>query len=1108
VIRRKGNKDTLRGPDDVAVVEPAQLTRLLGGIDEEQFRQRFGIDREVLVKGGQDLLHGGGEAGSALFAAGTGLSDLRSIQARLKADAEELFKYGGSIPRINKSLSELDTARKTRREAQLRPAEWTRLVEELRAAEREKSGVVNRLAQARAEVERLGRLQKALPRIAKRAQLTEELRQLEDAPRLPADSPSQRQASEASRSEAERAFADATAAIAEIDATLAGLVISPDLLDSDAAIAQLQEDLGVHRKAAKDRSHLVAQRDAGEAEVRATLRALGREPNLEQAPSLQLTQPQRARIRELGREYQTLAGRVDERQRRLVELSQEADRCADRLQSLGPPRDTQSLRRAIHRARRAGDLEERLAAAEEDLRQTRRQADLDLQKLGLWTGPWETVESLPLPSVETADRFEAEFSEVDGLLRDLRREAGELQQRLLSLDAQIEELRLSQDALTEDDLTAARQRRDEGWQLVLQAWHGQAADEAALLRFIADFPAAQDLVQAYRYSVTRADEIADRLRRESAAVARKAQLVSERRRAADRQSVVGAELERQSRRREELEEQWRSAWHPAGISPLTPREMRAWLTRHAALAGVAAAIRGRTAEVAQLAEQIAAQRSEIARELAAVGRMPSRDDDTLADLLDASEQLVDRLDAEREGRQQLERDQARLREQLAAVQPEVQRAQTALTQWREQWAQAVTALALSADATPTEANEVAGAIDQLVAKLDKTASLRERIEGIDRDADAFAERVRQLTGRIAADLTAMPAERAVVELAKRLEQSQSARVRRTELLERRRREERRAVEARRRIAEANALLAELCRVAGCAMAEQLPDLERRAQQRVEGERELRQVEDQLLELAAGGSLADILTQAAQVDPDALPSRLAQLGDEVRDLECQRDGIAQQSGSLQTRVQQMDGGDRAAQAEEDLQSLLARIRRDAERYIRLRLAAVILERAIERYREKNQGPVLQRASQRFADLTLGHFSGLRADCNEQGQPVLVGVRPGGMTVGVEAMSEGARDQLYLALRLASLEYYLDQNPPLPFIVDDVLVHFDDERAAAALRTLGQLSDRTQVIFFTHHQHLVDLARQHVDSGRLFVHGLDCRTQAAAEERAASIAVQPP
>jgi uncharacterized protein YhaN len=91
-----------------------------------------------------------------------------------------------------------------------------------------------------------------------------------------------------------------------------------------------------------------------------------------------------------------------------------------------------------------------------------------------------------------------------------------------------------------------------------------------------------------------------------------------------------------------------------------------------------------------------------------------------------------------------------------------------------------------------------------------------------------------------------------------------------------------------------------------------------------------------------------------------------------------------------------------------------------------------------------------------------------------------------------MSEGARDQLYLALRLATLETYLAKHEPIPFVVDDILIKFDDDRSVAALKALARLSELTQVIFFTHHDHLVELAKQNLDHDVLFTHQLDCRS----------------
>jgi uncharacterized protein YhaN len=88
-----------------------------------------------------------------------------------------------------------------------------------------------------------------------------------------------------------------------------------------------------------------------------------------------------------------------------------------------------------------------------------------------------------------------------------------------------------------------------------------------------------------------------------------------------------------------------------------------------------------------------------------------------------------------------------------------------------------------------------------------------------------------------------------------------------------------------------------------------------------------------------------------------------------------------------------------------------------------------------------------------------------------------------------MSTGTRDQLYLALRLATLDHYLESAEPLPFIVDDILIQFDDDRSRATLAALADFSDRTQVILFTHHERVVQEATALGNATpRVFVHEL--------------------
>jgi uncharacterized protein YhaN len=73
-----------------------------------------------------------------------------------------------------------------------------------------------------------------------------------------------------------------------------------------------------------------------------------------------------------------------------------------------------------------------------------------------------------------------------------------------------------------------------------------------------------------------------------------------------------------------------------------------------------------------------------------------------------------------------------------------------------------------------------------------------------------------------------------------------------------------------------------------------------------------------------------------------------------------------------------------------------------------------------------------------------------------------------------MSTGARDQLYLALRLAYLEEYAGRAETAPLIGDDLFSSFDESRTANGLAALATISDRVQPIVFTHHRHVADIA----------------------------------
>ena len=142
--------------------------------------------------------------------------------------------------------------------------------------------------------------------------------------------------------------------------------------------------------------------------------------------------------------------------------------------------------------------------------------------------------------------------------------------------------------------------------------------------------------------------------------------------------------------------------------------------------------------------------------------------------------------------------------------------------------------------------------------------------------------------------------------------------------------------------------------------------------------------------------------------------------------------------------------------------------------------MLLRWVLDRFRKEKQGPLLKRAGELFQVLTLGSFDRLSVQFDDQDQMQLAGVRPNGSVVSMPGLTSGTEDQLFLALRIAAIEDYFARATALPFVADDLFINFDPGRSAAGFDVLGQLAEKTQVLFFTHHLHLVDIAQDRLGS----------------------------
>lgn len=1103
-LRRKGNKNTLLdidkqpfgGGDDA-------LLPFLGGVDADRFSLLFGIGHEDLVKGGRELLEAGGGIGESLFAAALGGTRLREVREALDQEAEKLFLKNGKNPCINKALRELTEARKQIKESSLSSDEWSAHHKALETARADREKVQKILREHQAEKARLERIRRALPALTLRSEL---VRRQDELGEVVALGPEFRD----ERRETQRALADAAADCERIAAELETLEAEiAELGTADALLAQgdgiddLFQRLGTARKAATDRRAHEASRE----QLLVAARALVAELRPEMAAGqIQLDRPGgvdtlrpstafKARLHELGNQHRALELAVDKASCDVEESTAGIAELEAELGRLAPPPPAQTvsmMRRAVEEARTAGDLESRLSQATRELEAAERQAGVELGRLGLWQGTLDTLEALPVPTDATVSRFEADWLAEDQARARLTERMGEAEARKVEIDRELEALRLHQAVPTEADLDTSRAHRDALWHVLRgQYIAGTAPPEQS----------PEEVAGAFERSLREADGLADRLRREADRVAKQAGLLARRSEQERILTDMSIELRSLDEARARLTADWHERWADARIQPLHPKEMRAWLMRHGALVQQAAGLRGRRMEAEKLAERATSLCQGLQAGLAACSDMPAAATPApaagLLVLLDRAGRLLDQMTDTESQRRSLTSALKQTQERLSRQRRECNEAAARLDAWRVEWRQLVARLGLEGGSTPSMAYAVLGRFEELFDKLDQAKGLAARIHGIDQEARGFEADVTGLVERAAPDLhaQALPAEQAVQALHERLQQARKDQATRAELA--RQRQDKHALLARNRDKHERMLrrLSELCKQAQCQDPDALEAIEERAAQLRELKKQLANTEQQLIAQGEIWTLEQLIHEASQITrdgdgggADSLPGRIAELEAEIQALDSKRSELEQTIGHERAELGRMDGASQAAEAAEQAQGKLAEIREAVERYMRIRLAAEILRREIERYREQNQGPLLSRASELFAMLTLGSFARLQVGFNEKDEAVLEGMRPSGEAVRVEAMSDGTRDQLFLALRVASLERYIGQHEPMPFVVDDILIHFDDQRAEAALRVLDILSGKTQILFFTHHHRLIELAQSTVSPETLHIHRL--------------------
>lgn len=1054
--RRRGTKNTLLAADgSEAPLNDDALAPFLGTLTRDMFERSFGLDSHRLRSGAEAMLEVGGEAASSLFAAASGLSGLTSLRASIEAEAGTLFAPRASRDRrFYQVLDRHEDARQRERASELRANDWKLLLGEIEGHETKLADLSDHRAELKRREQRLLRLRQLQPILAEIDADLEALAAYADLKSLPAGLSEALASAIATDETARRAVAEAAGAIDLARRNLVELVMDADIHAAAAAINGLFARSQDYESKRRDLPRIRAERD----EFFAKLQQLARRLGLATADELPARHPSDAALAELRVLIESGLALRSQHASLEAELAREREtlRDLDRDQSRFLLVDTREWSERF--AALDADLQ-RVAQLEQlrpDHQSRQRRLVEETARLVPPVPDLDRLAGVPLPTTQDVVRHREALQAAETALNIAWDQLASTVAELQEVEAAIAADEAGLPVPSRAAIAEARASRDAALAAIRNAVDAGAAPNGTVLAELETLIGAAD-----RLADAAANE-AERVSRHEANQRRRAVLQTQsdtRRTATDT-----AEAALTAARRDYLQ-----LFAAAAVTPLAPDQMVSWLGRvdglldeRRSLLALGDQIAGITAR----AETLRTPLLDIATGIGSTGG----DSLPIAALARLVEDRLEKLAQQWTESRALAGQREALQRRVDRLNEELSSATTARAAWTEQFARASSAIGLPPDTSIEGASAAIEVWDEMPALQGEHDNRAGRVAGMRRETERFEADLAALVARVASDLANQDAADTVVELHRRLQDAQAIAARRdaaTAQIKELELRLARATEAATEAAERLALV-----TADIPEDQDLPTLVTRLRHRDALTDNIARSRQRFRDAAEGLDEAELRAELLGFDRDAALAEGAALGEaETRVTEEINEHYALLK-QAKARREALEAGGGVELAVFEKHAAEAEIVDVARQWVTLKLASSLLAAAMDRHRRANADPMVERAGQLLTALTGGSLAGLAEDYGDDDVPRLVGLRPSGERVGVNAMSEGTRDQLYLALRLAYLEDFARHNEPAPFIGDDIFQTFDDQRTQAGLRVLAATAGSVQPILFTHHRSVVD------------------------------------
>ncbi|MGI9457184.1 MAG: ATP-binding protein, partial [Aeoliella sp.] len=192
------------------------------------------------------------------------------------------------------------------------------------------------------------------------------------------------------------------------------------------------------------------------------------------------------------------------------------------------------------------------------------------------------------------------------------------------------------------------------------------------------------------------------------------------------------------------------------------------------------------------------------------------------------------------------------------------------------------------------------------------------------------------------------------------------------------------------------------------------------------------------------------------------------------VESQLDALLKERATLVEQQRRLADDSSLSDRQIELGITSAQLQRAQEAWRERAVVSRMLEHIRHDYEQHRQPETLLEATDYFRELTGGAYTRVWTPLAND---VLFVDRADGQSLAVDALSRGTREQLFLSVRLAVVAMFARRGIQLPMILDDVLVNYDEQRAATAAKVLCEFASQGhQLMVFSCHEHILAIFKK--------------------------------